>query len=189
MSRHETHRADAESFETIRAALARSARGRAFLAELARRARAQDTRQLLDAIARLERRIAGGTEPDGLERWRRGRAEVAAAVARTRQDIVALIADAEAPIDPGSADAKIVDAAEQIQETAWTMREGGLDPALCDALDRHASEISAACAARDASAERTARVIGALRRLEAELGLASEAWAGAEPEADGRIIA
>lgn len=175
MSRHETHRPDPASFETIRSELAQSWRGREFLAELARRARAQDTRQLLEAIARLERQIAGRTAPDGLVRRRGDVDGLIAVLARARQDIAALIAEAEAPAGPDPAAATILDAAEHIQETAWTMREGGLDPALCDALDRHASEISAGLAARDVSAERTARVIASLKRLEAELGLASAA--------------
>lgn len=44
-----------EDFERIESAVLETARGRWFLAEFARRIRAQDTQQILDAVARLER--------------------------------------------------------------------------------------------------------------------------------------
>lgn len=47
-------------YDAIEAAVAETARGRRFLAELARRSRVAETRQLLDAMARLEVAVAGG---------------------------------------------------------------------------------------------------------------------------------
>lgn len=44
-----------DDFERIEEAVTETARGRWFLAEFARRIRAQDTQRVLDAIARLER--------------------------------------------------------------------------------------------------------------------------------------
>ena len=71
-----------EDYERIEAAVLETARGRWFLAEFARRQRAAETATLLEAIARLENRVASLAQPSAPtsepESPREGRAEVAA---------------------------------------------------------------------------------------------------------------
>ena len=50
-----------EDYERIEAAVMETERGRWFLLEFARRQRAAETRELLEAIARLERSVAGAS--------------------------------------------------------------------------------------------------------------------------------
>ncbi|MFY9629445.1 MAG: hypothetical protein WAK03_15005 [Methylocystis sp.] len=53
-----------EDYERIEAAVMETARGRWFLLEFARRQRAAETQQLLEAIARLERNVAPSKPSD-----------------------------------------------------------------------------------------------------------------------------
>ena len=54
---------DGGDYETFRAALSASARGRAFLSEYTRRNRNADTERLLAAIAQLQQTVAGSSSP------------------------------------------------------------------------------------------------------------------------------
>jgi hypothetical protein len=65
-----------EDFEKIEAAVMETARGRWFLLEYARRQRAEETGRLLQAIERLERRVAG-VEPAPPEIGRAADSDVA----------------------------------------------------------------------------------------------------------------
>lgn len=142
-------------FEQIADALGSTAQGRAFLDECGRRARSEETALLLDAVARLERQA-------GLRRGSddRGRliALVGQAEAALRESKLALLG----PEDPGSdggdsppssgavaqardTAASIFQTAELIQDTAWAMREAGVDASLCDRLDEQTSAVYAAC--------------------------------------------
>ena len=60
MSLTPPHGLGESDFEAIEEAVLETARGRWFLREFGRRARAQDTARLMDALARIERMLAGG---------------------------------------------------------------------------------------------------------------------------------
>ena len=86
----------------------------------------------------------------------------------------------------------ILGAAEEVQETAWTMRETGADATICDVLDRRATEIYTACSFQDLTAQRTARIIHTLRYLEERLAAMIAIWGGeveAIPPAPGSTAA
>jgi hypothetical protein len=176
-------------YETIAGAVEETVRGRWFLAEHARRMRQADTRLVLDAIARLEHAIADRAGGAGLERMRADIVDMAEAIARTKTEIAAIkpeggdpsqIVRATDELDAvvavtERATSDILNAAEQIQEIAWTLRERGTDPAACDRIDALTTETYTACSFQDITGQRTRKVIDALhfleRRLEAMIGI------------------
>ena len=57
------------------------------------------------------------------------------------------------------ATSEILQAAEEIQEVAWTLREKGAEAELCDTLDQRATDIYTACSFQDITGQRTAKVV------------------------------
>ena len=189
--------------DELESALSGSPAGRRFLAEHARRARGGDTSLLLDAISRLERRVATRTASDEMVRLRCDLADMSDAIGRTKADIAELtravgakdLSGAANPLAKASealdaivhtterATSDILDATEKIQETAWTMREGGFEAELCDALDQRATEIYAACAFQDLTAQAIGRVVRSLAFLEERIGMMNRIWGQQPPPA------
>lgn len=160
------------AYREIETSLAATAFGRGFLAEIARRGRQADTRALLDAVAGLERRASDGArggdegrlqaEFDGLaEEVRQVRAEIVGP-GRVAADGLGRPAERAACV--------VQDATEEIQDTAWRMREAGFDPALCDLLDRRAGEIHETCTRHARTAQGLDRLLRAFARIEQRLG-------------------
>jgi hypothetical protein len=191
-----------QDYEAILGAVVETARGRWFLDEYARRNRYADTRQVLDAIERIEARLRGDTATPH-ERVRFDLIEMAKAIARTRAEIAAIKPDAEHDGKIGaasveldaivrateSATSDVLAAAEQIQEIAWTMREADSDPAVCDQLDARATEIYTACSFQDLTGQRIHKVIDVLHYLEQRINAMIAIWGdadvGAPTEAKG----
>lgn len=186
--------AEAE-YDAIEAAVMETARGRWFLAEFARRNRTADTKVLLDAIGRLEQAVAAERGARDLERLRFDLMEMAKAISLTKSEIAAirpadhphshLIVASEA-LDAISrtterATSEILESAEHIQEAAWTLREDGAGTALCDELDRRATEIYTACSFQDLTAQRTAKIVQTLRYLEGRINAMIDIWGSAAP--------
>ncbi|WP_342150580.1 hypothetical protein [Methylorubrum sp. SB2] len=185
---------DASQYDLIEAAVRETERGRWFLEEYARRNRNADTDVLLGAIHRLESAVTG--ERGGGEdvvRFRGDLMDMADAIARTRAEVAALTAPdhGESRLTVASealdsivraterATSDILGAAEAVQEAAWTLRETGADGALCDDLDRHATQIYTACSFQDLTAQRTSRIVHTLRYLEDRIASMIGIW-GAE---------
>jgi chemotaxis regulatin CheY-phosphate phosphatase CheZ len=187
---------DAE-YETIEAAVMETARGRWFLAEFAQRNRTADTTMLLDAISRLENAVTGERTAQSMDRVRFDLMEMAKAIARTKSEIAAIqppdqeqsrLMEASESLDAivrttERATSDILEAAEHMQEAAWTLRETGADETLCDELDRRATEIYTACSFQDLTAQRTAKVVSALHYLEGRINAMIDIWGGEEPPA------
>lgn len=163
-------------YAAIEATIAASERGRWFLAEHGRRARGEETRTVLDAIARLEQSVTAERTPAPGHTLRRGLLEMAELIGRTRAEVApgargldAIVAAAE------QATADILAAAEAVQEAAWTLRERQVDGETggetivgetCGALDRHATAIYTACSFHDLAGRRMARIIDTLCDLD-----------------------
>lgn len=198
---------DASQYDAIEDAVRETERGRWFLAEYARRNRNADTEVLLDAIHRIENAVTA-ERPDDLGRFRGDLMEMADAIARTRSEVAALSTpdQGESRLTVASetldaivraterATSDILGAAEEVQEAAWTLRETGADSALCDALDRHATQIYTACSFQDLTAQRTSRVVHTLRYLENRITSMIGIWGSSEetasaPDGDGRVRA
>lgn len=174
---------DTSAFEMIEEAVAETARGRWFLAEYARRNRNADTEMLLGAIGKLEGAVTGERAPEGFGRLRGDLMEMAGAIARTKAEMAAISAPdhdqsrlgvASEALDAivratERATSDILGAAEEVQEAAWTLRETGADGAICDELDRRATQIYTACSFQDLTAQRIGRIVHTLRYLEERL--------------------
>lgn len=166
-----THASESEEalFAEIEAALSGSAAGRAFLADHARRSRVADTAMLLAAVASLEARVTQGSGGPDIARLRGELAEMA--------DIVRVVREgaAEPAPDPMAA---IREAAEQIQDTAWTLRERGFESSLCDTLDRLTTDISQACADREMALRGSERIGATLAVLQTRIAALDRVAAG-----------
>lgn len=180
---------DASQYDAIEDAVRETERGRWFLTEYARRNRNADTGVLLDAIRRIET-VVTADRGDDVGRFRGDLMEMADAIARTRAEVAALsqpdhgesrLTVASEALDAivratERATSDILSAAEEVQEAAWTLREGGADSELCDALDRHATQIYTACSFQDLTAQRTSRVVHTLRYLEDRIASMIGIW-------------
>lgn len=158
-------------YDAIAAAVMETARGRWFLAEYARRNRQADTEMVLGAIARLERLCTVpvmGLEPSN------GFPEAARAIAELREDLDRAGVGRDGPSSRLStriheAASGILQAAEAIQEVAWTLREAGAESDLCDRLDRRATEIYSATATVEAGADQIEKMADSVAMLDSSL--------------------
>src|SRR6266581_4043202 len=165
-------------YDLIEAAVMETGRGRWFLAEYPRRNRHSDTMTLLRAIDRLGAAIRGEPTAQAVDRIRLDLFEMAKAIARTKAEIAAIKPDVEdsgkfgevtAELDSivqttETATSDILAAAEQVQEIAWTLREQGIEPEVCDLINAKATDIYTACAFQDLTGQRTGKVIQVLEQ-------------------------
>jgi chemotaxis regulatin CheY-phosphate phosphatase CheZ len=177
-------------YEAIEGAVMETARGRWFLAEYARRNRHADTTMLLKAIERIEAAVGGERSVESVERIRFDLVDMSKAIARTKAEIAAMKPDpdhhgkfgeASEELDSvvqatEAATSDILACAERIQEMAWTLREQGVEGEVCDFLDAKATEVYTACSFQDVTGQRTRKVIGVLRYLEARINAMIEIW-------------
>lgn len=188
------HAIDAAEYAAIEATIGASERGQHFLAEHARRARAEEMATVLTAIERLERSVTAERPVDAVGSLRGGLAEMAEAISRTKAEISAIsvpdgdqtrLTSASQALDAivratEQATSDILGAAEAVQEAAWTLRERNVEPETCEALDRHATAIYTACSFQDLTAQRTARIIYTLRYLEDRIASMIGIWGSEE---------
>ncbi len=181
---------DTTEYGIILSAVRETARGRWFLHEYARKNRHSDTQLVLEAIEKLSRQtrnIGTGIDTDHI---RLELKEMAEAIASTRHEIVTIRSDMEqdgqklkASCELDSivaatekATSEILEAAEQVQETAWTMREQEIDEKSCEKLDALATDIYTACSFQDITGQRTDKVIRVLQYLENRINGMSRLW-------------
>jgi hypothetical protein len=190
-------KAQDDEFRAIEQTFTQTARGRWFLAEFSRRNRNADTALVLAAIEQLGATLPGrdaGAEIDmvkgALAELRETSArDVAAAAAITHPTIEADAALAgedpfgAIPVLSGKASSTILDAAEQIQELAWTLRERGSDGAACDLLDQRASDIYAACSLEEVAMKRVAVLLQGARRTESRIAALCDGMGTSSPVA------
>jgi hypothetical protein len=193
-----------EDYEAIEAAVMETARGRWFMAEFARRNRHADTDRLLASLDRIERVVAsrdgearaGDATGIGLQR---DLADIADRIASTKRDIAKSVADATGAQGSASADSALddlvaiseqadteaFDAAEQIQEIAWSLRETTENPEVIGALedlDRHALDVYRATNRHALTTVRVRSLIGVLRSIESRIqGMLGDAVADPAP--------
>lgn len=156
-------------YAAIAAAVMETSRGRWFLAEYTKRNRQADTEMVLSAIARLEGLFVA--PPQAFDAGL-GFPEAARAIAELREDLDrAGVGDTSSPLSGRMHEAasNIIGAAEGIQEAAWTLRESGADPEICDRLDRRATEIYTATATVEAAADQIEKMAGTIAMLDSSL--------------------
>jgi hypothetical protein len=180
---------DEAEYRAIEATFGETARGRLFLAEFARRSRKADLAALMTAMNRLREGAPGRNNGDvgGLKARL---AEMAAALeqgtgspaaAGTTSGFEGLAA---ALRETESATSDILDAAEHIQEIAWTLRERGAERAICDLLDGRSSEIYAACTLHDGAVKRIGQVLRTGRVLEEQIASLCDEWGVSRPASE-----
>ncbi|MHA1165624.1 MAG: hypothetical protein ACTSP0_08615, partial [Alphaproteobacteria bacterium] len=156
-------------YEAIEDALLQSARGRWFLSEYGQRNRTADTKMLLDAITKLEKTVKQPNSPAEHVHMRNDLLEMAEAISKTRSEIASMRAPNEEDCQFMSATEEldaiveatekatsdILEAAEDVQELAWVLREKGTEDEACDRLDARATDIYTACSFQDVTGQRT----------------------------------
>jgi chemotaxis regulatin CheY-phosphate phosphatase CheZ len=182
-------------YEAIESAVMETGRGRWFLAEFSRRNRTADTGMLLEAISRLEHSVGGERATFVAERVRQDLMDMAKAIAQLKIELASndpeinRFEQATEALDgvvrtTESATSNILEAAEQIQEIAWTLREAGAESEACDVLDQRAADIYTACSFQDLTAQRTKKVVLTMRSIEGRINGLVDAWNTGEPSAD-----
>lgn len=189
-------------YEAIEAAVMETEKGRWFLAEYARRNRSSDTETVLNAISGLERLLKRERRPD-VDRIRFDIAEMKDAIERTKLEIAQIKLDRsdESRFETASneldaivthteaATSSILDSAEKMQEVIWTMREGGIDGEVCDALESLVMTIYESCSFQDLTGQRTQKVVHVLRYLESRIDAMIDIWGMEEVEVADRSAA
>jgi hypothetical protein len=170
-------------YDALCEALMASARGRWFLEEYAKRNRNADTGLVLDAIARVEAVVRSEQAHQASQGVRIELLEMARTIAQTRADVAE--AKPEQTASPSASGTDVFAAAGRLQEVAWTMREHGLDMAMCDQITDLSTAILSASSLRnnpnDGRAQKLAEVLNSLeQRIDAMLRAAAE-----PPPSDG----
>jgi hypothetical protein len=154
-----------EDYDALCEALMASARGRWFLQEYAKRNRNADTGIVLEAVARVEAVVRGEQAHHATQGMRIELLEMARTIAQTRADVAEAkpVPTVEAASDSAT---DIFAAAGRLQEVAWTMRERGLDMAMCDQIADLSSAILSASSLRNPNDGRAQQLGEVLRSLE-----------------------
>ncbi len=177
-------------YEAIEDALLQSARGRWFLSEYGQRNRTADTKMLLDAITKLETAVMRPDKPAEKIHIRNDLIEMAEAISQTRSEIASMRSQDETDCQfisateeldaigeaTEKATSDILEAAEDVQELAWVLREKGTEDEACDRLDARATDIYTACSFQDVTGQRTGKVVKTLRFLENRVLAMIEIW-------------
>lgn len=187
---------DAE-YNTLEQTLLESQRGRRFLKEYLQRHKTPETREILAAIQRMENSMTRQRRVPNLDQIRLDIADMHDAIERTKNEIANIKAeeqesnrfvDASYELDAiisqtEGATQTILEAAEQIQEQAWVLREAGASSDACDEIDAKATEIFMACSFQDLTGQRTNKVVQVLRYLESRINMMINIWGIEDGEA------
>jgi len=177
-------------YEAIEEALLQSTRGRWFLSEYNQRNRSADTNMLLGAITKLETAVLTPQKSAENTHIRSNLIEMAKAISQTRNEIAAMRSANQddcqfttATEELGAiveatekATSDILEAAENIQELAWVLREKGSEDDACDRLDARATDIYTACSFQDLTGQRTSKVVNTLNFLENRVLAMIDIW-------------
>lgn len=151
-------------YEAICDAFMETSRGRWFLAEYAKRNRNADTRAVLDAVARIETALVARESGVPLVAPAL-RDEILSALAEARCTILDALDAAQTISDPR----EVRRAGQMVQGVAWTLRESGADPRICNILDKQAKVIAAGCPRPDAIIDQREAIILGLDALDAQI--------------------
>lgn len=158
-------------YEAIAAAVMETARGRWFMAEHTKRNRQADTAQVLAAIDRLQHAMGVSAAPasSGPDV-----SEAIALIMDLRNDLERISGKAGEPSSRlaariETAAGSIIGATESIQEAAWGLRESGAAEVMCDLLDRRATEIYAASAVVEGTAQQIGKIADTIAMLDSSL--------------------
>jgi curved DNA-binding protein CbpA len=172
-----------EDYESIESAVMETARGRWFLSEYARRNRQADTAVLLDALGRIERTVRQPLVSGTSFQLQRDVSDLFDSLQRMKDDLAQSLAQAsddarppprnrvfdEVVVSAERADSEALNAAEHVQEIAWSLREGVEGREVCTDLDRHAIEIYRASNQHALTTQRVKAIFSVLRDMETRI--------------------
>ena len=164
-------------YEAIAAAVMETERGRWFLEEYARRNRHTDTQTVLEALNRLEERIAETPSVKGddtsVALLSHNVIDLAEAITQVKREVQELGGQGEEAdhfntateeleaivTQTETATGEILEAAEKVQEVLWTLREEGANETQCDIIESKIIDIYTACSFQDLTGQRSSKVI------------------------------
>ncbi|HYH18270.1 MAG TPA: hypothetical protein VD995_06595, partial [Azospirillum sp.] len=173
-----------DEFDQIEEAIARTAKGRAFLRRSHRRAMgaaAEEIRGMLQEFRASWRQQNETAEAaQHVDVLRRELMEMAASIEQARREVAALrppdgasdkILSATNELDAivistERASFEILNAAEKLMELSGKLRADGANGALCGEIESEVTNIFTACSFQDLTGQRTSKVVNALRYIE-----------------------
>ena len=188
-------------YDALESALTQTYRGRWFLAEYLRRNQPAEFASLREALKKIEKAVASPAPAGAVDGLRHDLIEMSEAIVRTRREIAAIKpadqSDSQLMSATGELDAivdateratsDILEAAEDIQEVAWLLREKGIEEVACDRLDGRATEIYTSCSFQDITGQRIQKVVNVLRFLESRVTAMIKIW-GLEQSGDDELV-
>lgn len=164
-------------YEAIAGAVMETERGRWFLQEYAKRNRNTDTQTVLTAIEKLEKRInddaSAPKEATSVALLSHDLIDLVGAISQVKKEVAELggqgadpdhfnsaTIELEAIVEQAeSATSEILEAAEKIQEVAFTLREEGASETQCDIIETKIVDIYTACSFQDLTGQRSNKVV------------------------------
>ena len=177
-------------YEALEEAVMQTAQGRTFLREHALRNRAVATDLVMRAMEDCKDFFKRQEFKQPAEILSAELQNMSDAITHTRRDIAAIkpkegannrIMAATEDLDAivtstERATNEILAAAERIQETCETLRQGDADGGLCDTMEEDVTNIFLACSFQDLTGQRTTKVVNALQYLEQRVGAMVQIW-------------
>lgn len=187
-----------DEFDQIEEAIARTAKGRAFLRRYHRRAMgaaAEEIRGMLQEFkSSWQHQSETAEAAQRVDVLRRELMEMAASIEQARREVAALrppdgasdkILSATNELDAivistERASFEILNAAEKLMELSGRLRADGANAALCGEIESEVTNIFTACSFQDLTGQRTSKVVNALRYIEQRINAMIGIWGGAE---------
>lgn len=183
-----------EEFEQIEEAIARTAKGRAFLRRLHRRAFGASTEEV--RVMLHEFRSSWHQQNADLEAakhvnvLRRELIEMASSIEQARREVAALrppeggndkILSATNELDAivistERASFEILNAAERLMDLSTKLKADGANTGLCSEIESEVTNIFTACSFQDLTGQRTSKVVNALRYIEQRVNAMIGIW-------------
>lgn len=183
-----------EEFDQIEEAIARTAKGRAFLRRLHRRATGAASEEIRAMLVEFRQSWQDQTEAMELAKHadvlRRELMEMAASIEQARREVAALrppdgnkdkINTATSELDAivistERASFEILNAAEKLMDLSGRLRAEGADGELCAGIENEVTNIFTACSFQDLTGQRTSKVVNALRYIEQRINAMMSIW-------------
>jgi len=186
-------------YDALEEAVMQTARGRTFLREHARRNRAVASDLVLRSLDECRGYFQRNELAQPSEILSAELQSMSDAIAHTRRDIAAIkpkegannrimaaTEDLDAIVSATErATNDILGAAERLQDTCESIRDGGGNDDLFALVEEDITNIFLACSFQDITGQRTTKVVNALRYLEKRVGAMIEIW-GSEAMRNGR---
>jgi len=194
-------------FERICRTMMETERGRGFLAEIVRRFGNSDAWQIQNKLDRILASLGEAKTSENADepvRLIKGQLqEISASIQEARQEILAIkprqssaenlsaaTEELDAIVDSTEkATTDILSSAEALQDHASKLREMGVEEAICDDIESHATNIFMACSFQDITGQRTTKVMHAIRGLDQRVKSMIQMWQDHNPEKAELVMA